>query len=484
MNEGLVAKTLWTAEDAALAVAGRLQGRDSWIATGVSIDTRSLEPGDLFIALKAERDGHDFLADAFAKGAAAALVSDAAPGDAGALLVSDAAPGDAGALLVVDDTFTALQALGRAGRARGQARVCAITGSVGKTSVKEALAACLAPSGPTHFAVKSFNNHLGVPLTLARMPPEDAFAVVEIGMNNKGEIAPLAGLAQPHVAIVTTIAGVHLETLGSLEAIAEEKSDIFAGLTRDGVALIPADAPHADILLAKARAHAAAVALFGRGAECDARLISFDPGPDGSVVEADILGKPVSYRVGAPGTPWALNSLCVLAAAALMGGDFEPALEALARLQPAPGRGRAVDVALPGGGRFTLVDDAYNASPVSVAAALETLGRRTPGPGGRRIAALGDMLELGPAEAELHAGLASPIAAHGVDLVFCAGPRMRHLFDALDGARRGVHAESAAALAPEVAGAVRPGDVVMVKGSNGSRMALVAEALQALGKAN
>jgi len=470
VNDGLISNALWTAEDCAQATGGRLVGADSWIATGVSIDTRTLAPGDLFVALQDQRDGHDFLADAFAKGASAALASRA-----------DAVDAAAGPALLAGDTLEALRGLARAARTRTRARCCAITGSVGKTSVKEALAACLAPSGRTHHAVKSFNNHIGVPLTLARMPAASAFGVFEIGMNNRGEIAPLVALAAPHVAIVTTVAPVHVENLGSLETIADEKADIYTGLTRDGVSLVPADAPHVDRLLRVAEMHGAATLLFGRGPECDARLLSFEVGPDGSEAKADILGRPISYRVGAPGAHWATNSLAALTAAALLGGDLDAAIEAMARLEPAEGRGRArrIEAAF---GTFTLVDDAYNASPISVAAALDTLARRPAAAGARRIAMLGDMLELGPDEAAYHAGLAAPIESAGVDLVFCAGPRMRALWDALPPERRGGYADDADSLASVAAGAVRDGDVVLIKGSNGSRMARVVAALAALGR--
>ena len=467
MNQGLVAKALWTAEDAAGGAHGRLVGADSWIATGLSIDTRSLEPGDLFIALKDVRDGHDFVADAMAKGAAAALVS--------------RVEGE-GARLVVDDVLQGLRDLAIAARARSAAKVCAITGSVGKTSVKEALAACLALSGPTHFAVKSFNNHIGVPLTLARMPAASRCAAIEIGMNNRGEIQPLVALTRPHVAIVTTIAPVHIENLGRLETIADEKGDIYTGLTADGAALVPAEAPHADRLMALAGAHAATVIRFGRGAQCEARLLAFDPGPDGSTAEADILGRRICYRVGAPGAQWALNSLAVLTAAALMGADLDAAIDAMARLDPADGRGATATIQAPFGA-FTLVDDAYNASPISVAAALDTLAIRPVGAGGRRVAVLGDMLELGPDEAAYHAGLAEPMARNGVDLAFCAGPRMAHLYEALPGTQQGGYAKDADSLAPIVAAALRAGDVVLVKGSNGSRMGRVVEALRRLGAA-
>jgi UDP-N-acetylmuramoyl-tripeptide--D-alanyl-D-alanine ligase len=467
MNQGFVAKALWTAEDAAAAAHGRLIGPDSWIATGLSIDTRTLEPGDLFIALQDARDGHDFVADALSKGACAALVA--------------RVEGD-GARLVVSETLKGLRDLAAGARARSLAKIAAITGSVGKTSVKEALASCLAASGPTHFAVKSFNNHIGVPLTLARMPAHSRFGVIEIGMNHRGEIKPLAALARPHVAIVTTIAPVHIEHLGSLATIADEKADIFTGLAPDGAALIPAEAEYADRLIAMAKPNAATVVRFGRGPECEARLLQFDPGPDGSDAEADILGRVVRYRVGTPGAQWALNSLAVLTATALMGADLEAAIDVLAKLDPAQGRGQAIGVHAPFGG-FTLVDDAYNASPISVAAALDTLAIRPVGPGGRRIAVLGDMLELGPDEAAYHAGLAEPINRNRIDLTFCAGPRMRHLHDALSGTQAGGYAKDADSLVSVLTPALRAGDVVLVKGSNGSKMGRVVDALKKLGAA-
>ncbi|MGE3143101.1 MAG: UDP-N-acetylmuramoyl-tripeptide--D-alanyl-D-alanine ligase [Hyphomonadaceae bacterium] len=453
---------LWLAEDAAQATGGKLVGSDSWIASGVSIDTRSLEKGDLFVALKDVRDGHDFLDQAYAAGAAAALVSD-----------PDKARGPA---LAVADVLEALRRLGEAARERSSAKRVAITGSVGKTSTKEALAACLAASGPTHRSIKSYNNHWGVPLTLARMSPQSAFAVFEIGMNHRGEILPLATLVKPHIAIVTWIAPAHVENLGSLEAVADEKGDVFAGLEPEGVALVPNEAPQASRLLAAAEENAATVIRFGRGPECEARLLKFEMVEGGAVAEADILGRQIRYRIGAEGAHWALNSVAALAAADVAGGDLFAAAHALAQMRAIDGRGVARTIAAPFGA-VTLVDDSYNANPASMAAALATLGARS---GGRKIAALGDMLELGPDERAYHAGLAEPIEAARIDLVFAAGPRMRALFDALPASRRGGYAESADALIPILLAAMRAGDVILVKGSNGSRMKNVVEALARL----
>ena len=462
MLDGEIAKALWTAEDAAEASGGKLVGSDSWIATGVSIDTRELQPGDLFVALKDVRDGHDFVPAAFRAGASAALVSNPVDG--------------AEAQLVVEDVLQGLRKLAVGARKRSDAKRIAVTGSVGKTSVKEALALCLAPSGATHAAAKSFNNHFGVPLTLARMPPHSAYGVFEIGMNHRGEIAPLVELVEPHAAIITTIAPVHVEHMGSLEAIAEEKSDIFGALVPGGAAIVPAEAPHADILIARAKKQGARLIRFGRGAECEARLLSFDEDADGSNAEADILGRRIKYRIGAPGAPWSTNALATLAAVAAVGADLDAAAAALENLRAPPGRGQALMIAAPFGA-FTLVDDSYNASPISIAAAVTTLAKR---PAKRRIAALGDMLELGPDERAYHAGLAAPINEAGLDLVFVAGERMAALWEALPPERRGGYAKDADSLIPVLTEALRSGDAVLVKGSFGSKMGRVAQALARL----
>lgn len=461
MPRSSMPEALWLAEDAAQATGGALRGADAWIASGVSIDTRTLEPGDLFVALKDQRDGHEFVADALAKGACAALVSD--PDRAGG----------AGNLLVVDDVLAALMRLGQAARARSSARRIAVTGSVGKTSTKELIAACLAAQAPTHASVKSYNNHWGVPLTLARMPQSARFGVFEMGMNHRHEIRPLAVQVQPHVALITTIAPAHIEALGSLEAIAEEKADIYSGLTDGGVALVPDDAPHALLLLNRAQERAHTVVRFGRGEACEARLLKFDMFDDHAVAEADILGRGIRFRIGAPGAHWALNSVAALAAVDLAGGDLHAAAHALAEFTAPEGRGQTHTIRI-ADGAFTLIDDAYNANPASMAAALRTLGARKPPAGGRRIAALGDMLELGPDELQYHADLA-PLLAASADIVYCAGPRMRSLWDALPDALKGGYADTAEALAPALTAALRGGDVVLLKGSNGSRMhALVA----------
>jgi UDP-N-acetylmuramoyl-tripeptide--D-alanyl-D-alanine ligase len=458
---------LWTAQDAARATGGRLVGDDAWAARGVSIDTRTLEPGDLFVALKDVRDGHDFLAQAFVSGAAAALISDESRADG------------FGPMLVVPDVLEALRKLGEAGRERSAAKRVAVTGSVGKTSTKEALAVCLSASGQTHRSVKSYNNHWGVPLTLARMPQQSRYGVFEIGMNHRGEILPLAKLVRPHAALVTTIAPAHVENLGSLEAVADEKGDIYAGLEPAGAALVPNEAPHASRLIDAAERNGATLIRFGREAECEARLLRFDMDENGSTAEAEILGRAIRYRIGVEGAHWALNSVAALAAADVVGADLDAAAHALEHLRAFDGRGVAARIEAPFGA-FMLVDDAYNANPASMAAAFATLGARRPGDGGRRIAALGDMLELGPDERAYHAGLAAPLQQAGVELVFAAGPRMAALMEALPPSMRGGYAETADALIPVIAGSLRAGDIVLVKGSNGSKMSRVVSALSRL----
>jgi UDP-N-acetylmuramoyl-tripeptide--D-alanyl-D-alanine ligase len=460
-------EALWLAEDAAAATGGALAGADSWIAGGVSIDTRTLQQGDLFVALKDVRDGHDFVADAFAKGAAAALISD--PRVLGH-----------GPTLLVHDVLEGLIRLGAAARDRSSAKRVAITGSVGKTSVKEATLLALSASGRTHASVKSYNNHWGVPLTLARMPAAADFGVFECGMNHRHEIEPLSRLVRPHVGLVTWIAPAHIENLGTLAAIAEEKGDIYQGLEPGGFALVPADAPHADVLIAAAARWAGHSVRFGRDAACEARLLSYEPADGGAVAEADVMGRRLRYRVGADGAHWALNSLAAITAAHLAGGDIEAAAAALNDLRPLDGRGAATRVSGPFG-TITVIDDAYNANPASMALALEGMAARTPGAGGRRIVAVGDMLELGPDSAAYHAGLAGSVAKGNLDFVFCAGPMSAHLFAALPDAKRGGQGAISSELIEPLISVLRDGDIVLIKGSNGSQMGRVVDALKRFG---
>jgi len=460
------ANALWTAAEAQAATGGKVFG-PSWTAFGIAIDTRSLVPGDLFIAIKAERDGHDFVADAFAKGAAAALVSDPSAG------------GAAGPRLVVDDTLFGLELLANAARRRAEAAIrVGVTGSVGKTTVKEMTASALAASGTTHAAIKSFNNQWGVPLTLARCPADARYAVYEIGMNHSGEIALLAPQVRPHVAAITTVGPVHIEHFANEAGICDAKAEMFLGIEQGGTAVINGDNPWAERLARRAGMRAdLSVVRFGTKSESGARLTDLVPDGSGQRASASILGKEVSWRIAEPGAHWALNGLCALTLAHLAGGSLSAAGEALSVFGALDGRGAARTVSL-GDGSFTLVDEAYNANPTSMAGAIATLATR---PGKRRIAVLGDMLELGLHEARYHAALVDELATRSIDAVYCAGPRMKHLWDVLPSALKGGYAESAADLAPMVCAAVAAGDVVMVKGSNGSRMSKVIEALVALG---
>jgi UDP-N-acetylmuramoyl-tripeptide--D-alanyl-D-alanine ligase len=432
----------------------------------VSIDTRSLAPGDLFFAIKGDAgDGHDHVARAFATGAGACVVA------------RDRQSGLAaqGSIFAVDDTLRAMERLGIAARARTGAKIVAVTGSVGKTSVKEMLRLVLAKGGPTHASVASYNNHWGVPLTLARMPAAAAFGVFEIGMNHAGEISPLVAMVRPHVAMVTTIAPVHVEHLGSIEAIADAKSEIFAGVEPGGTILLNRDAPQFERLDQRARLTRRKVETFGAGAEADARLLHFEP--EGARVRASIHGREISFSLAAPGLHMAQNALGVLLAADGLGVDLEKAAAALGEFSAQKGRGERLTLHGPGG-PFTLIDESYNANPASMRAALALLGATRPGLGGRRIAVLGDMLELGAGAAQLHAALAGDLARNAVDLLFCAGPLMRGLFEASPQAIRGAWAERSADLKSSVFDAARGGDVVMVKGSNGSAMGPIVAALR------
>ncbi len=458
---------LWTSAEATQAVDATPAG--AWNATGVSIDSRTVRAGDLFVALVGpNNDGHDYVAAAFERGAAAALVSKPVAG------------ADPAKLLAVADTQAALEALGRAARERTAARVIAVTGSVGKTSTKEALRTALGALGPTHASEASYNNLWGVPLTLARMPRETAYGVFEIGMNHADEIRPLVAQVRPDAAIVTTVEAVHLENFASVEGIADAKAEIFEGLRPGGVAIVNADNPHAARLTAAATRGGAKVWTFGeRGAE--ARLVSVALHDDGSDVVAEIAGETIAYRYGAPGRHHVQNSLAVLLGARALDADWRAAAAALGRVEAVKGRGQRRRVALEDG-EFELIDESYNANPVSMASALSLLAGAKPAPGGRRIAVLGDMLELGPDSAAMHAGLAEPISRFNADRVFASGPMMSHLWAALPVPVRGAYAQSSTELAPLVAAETRAGDVVMVKGSLGSRMAKVVDALLARGR--
>ncbi|MHC2000540.1 UDP-N-acetylmuramoylalanyl-D-glutamyl-2,6-diaminopimelate--D-alanyl-D-alanine ligase [Methylobacterium sp. CM6241] len=465
---------LWTPEALEAATGGTLRGNPKPI-TGASIDTRTLQPGDLFFAIRGEaRDGHDFVRDALARGAGAAVVAaDRAEEFAGA-----------GGLLAVSGTsedpiLDAMRALGQASRARSQAGIVAVTGSVGKTGTKEALLHVLSAQGETHASIASYNNHWGVPLTLARMPAESRYGVFEIGMNHPGEIVPLTAMVRPDIALITTVEPVHIEHFASLSAIADAKGEIFSGLSTGGTAIINRDNPNYPRLLAHAHASKAGrVVTFGEHEEADVRALRIVMRPDLSVVDAVVMGVPVTYQLGTPGRHVAMNSLGVMAVVHALGADHARAVLSLAALKPPVGRGERTALRLKEGEAF-LVDESYNANPASVRAALATLSGIETGPRGRRIAVLGDMLELGASAEDHHRALASAVEAGGIDLVFTAGPMMRHLFEALPVSRRGVSAGVSSDLVDPLIGALRAGDAVMVKGSNSIRMGHIVEALKA-----
>ena len=469
---------LWTSQDAKAATGG--QTTQDWSANGVSIDTRTLRKGDLFVALKDIRDGHDFVAQALEKGAAAALVSHIPAG-----LPKDAP------LLIVPDVLQALEALGQAARARSKARIVAVTGSVGKTSTKEMLRAMLSGQGTTHAAEASYNNHWGVPLTLARMPADADFAVIEIGMSNPGEIAPLARLARPHVALITTVAPAHLAAFGSVEGIAREKGAVFDGLEPGGTAVINLDLATTPVLLNMARAKGATLLGFGAASGADWHLDEIRPGDEITVVRASHGGQMSLFRIASPGRHFALNALGALASVAALGADPVLAAHDLGRWRPPSGRGtrERIDLDMVEETFFDLIDDSFNANPASLAASLDMLIGAKPVDGigslgaGRRIAILGDMLELGDQELMLHAAVAEHPGLKAVTLIHCAGPRMRELYRVLPLAQRGEWVETAAELAARARSLMDPGDILLVKGSKGSKVSLVAEALRRLGTA-
>jgi UDP-N-acetylmuramoyl-tripeptide--D-alanyl-D-alanine ligase len=463
------ARTLWTVDAMAAAMGAQRQGALPQSILGISIDSRSMEPDEAFFAIQGDnRDGHDFVAAALAAKAGLAVVA----AERRAQFANDAP------LLVVPNVLAGLRDLAAAARARMQAKVIGVTGSVGKTGTKEALRLALSKDGETHASVASYNNHWGVPLSLARCPASARYAVFEMGMNHEGEIEPLSRLVRPHVAIITTIAPVHLEFLGSLTKIADAKAEIFFGVEPGGAAVLNRDIAQFAHLKRRAKeAGIARIVSFGAHAAADARAIKFSLHPRCSTVQAQILGTELTYKIGAPGRHLVMNSLSVLAAAELVGADLALAALALAELAPVSGRGAPIQIELPGGPAL-LIDDSYNANPASMAAALAVLGHAPVGPRGRRIAVLGDMLELGPKGRALHRALLDAVLANAIDLVFCAGPLMQALWQALPASRRGGYAEDSAALEAQVLPAIRAGDAVMVKGSLGSRMAPIVKALQ------
>jgi len=465
-----MADALWTVDELLKATGGRLHGQVTSPLTGITIDSRAVGPGDIFVAIKGERhDGHDFVAGALKSGASLAIVSRVTPEMLAAGPV----------LEVAEDPLRGLENMGRHARARCQGQIVAVTGSVGKTSTKEMLRTALSASGATHASAASFNNHWGVPLTLARMPRETAFGIFEIGMNHAGEITPLVGMVRPHVAIVTTIAPSHLGNFDSLDGIADAKAEIFTGVASGGHAVISRDTPFFERLAAAARACGIGdIVSFGQHEAADVRLERVALHAECSCITASVMGETLIYKLGVPGQHMALNSLAVLATAKLTGADLARAALALAAARPAKGRGVRESLTI-AGGELLLIDESYNANPASVAAALALLGAAKPGRGGRRIAVLGDMLELGGKGPELHAGLIEPVTGAGVDLVYASGPLMSHLWERVAPEKRGAYASASEGLSAPLLGSLRPGDVVMIKGSLGSRMGPLADAIRA-----
>ncbi|MBU3077774.1 UDP-N-acetylmuramoyl-tripeptide--D-alanyl-D-alanine ligase [Sphingomonas quercus] len=449
---------LWTADAIAAQTGGREQG--DFVASGVAFDSREVGPGDLFVALKGETtDGHRFVSQAFAQGAAGAVVSE---------------PVD-GPHVLVDDTDAALNALARGARQRMRGKVIGVTGSVGKTSVKEALFAALerAAPGHAHRSVKSYNNHVGVPLSLARMPAASRYAVLEMGMNHAGELAQLTRLVMPHVALITAIAPAHAEFFADETAIADAKAEIFQGLEPGGTAILPYDSPHRERLIGIARRYTDSILTFGTSREADVRASDTMRLEGGStLISARLPDTMLTFTLGMPGAHWLANALAVIAAVFAAGGDLAAAGLALAEMRGLPGRGERHTITL-AEGEARLIDESYNANPASMAATLAMLGRER----GRRIAVLGEMRELGAGSARFHAGLADPIREAGVELALLVGPAMAPLAEALEGVTEFVHVADARAAEDRLRAILAPGDVILVKGSNAVGLGRMVEAL-------
>ena len=469
-----MADALWQWDDLVRAAGGVADDAPAEAITGFALDTRALKAGEVFVALVDQRDGHAFVPAAFKSGAPAALVASG----------YQRQPGD-GALIRVDDTLRGLERIGAAARARlaAEARVIAVTGSAGKTGTKEMLRACLSRLGPTHAPEKSFNNHWGVPLTLARMPASTRYGVFEIGMNHAGEITPLTKLVRPHVAIVTNVLPVHVGNFPDGEiGVAKAKAEIFCGLTPGGTAVILADSPHADLLRAAADAAGARVVAFGRDETSDVRLTSLEIGAGAQQETTRIAarigssGREFDFVLGMVGRHLATNALAVVAALEALGCQLALALPGLAAVHAPVGRGERHLLAA-GDGVVLLIDESYNANPASMGAALATLAQVSDGRVTRKLAVMGDMLELGDGAGDYHKGLQPQ--AERADLVFACGPNMKLLYDSLSPVRRGHWTPTASELSGYVLAALRPGDVVMVKGSLGSRMAPIVAAIKA-----
>ncbi len=455
---------LWTSKEIAEATDGRMTGE--WFVSGVSIDSREVSSGDLFVALKDQRDGHEFVPMSLEKGASGCLISSEC--------------GDVPSVQV-DDTLGALEQLGLAARARSKAIHAAITGSVGKTSVKEMIAQIFRAKGPAHWNVKSFNNHFGVPLTLARMPRETQRAIFEIGMSTPGEIGPRSDMVRPQIAMITKIAGAHLEGMGTIDAVADEKSNIFSGLEENGVAILPREDDFFDYMKARAfdlQPKAQLLSFGGVDSEADARLLSFEAHGNNSSGTAEILGEHVQFEVNAVGDHWGLNAVLAILVGRLSGMTAQESADGLKGYKPPAGRGVAEVLNLPCG-EITLLDDSYNANPESMRAGLAALGQRS----GRKIAVLGEMKELGPDADKLHADLMDPIVEAGVSELFLAGDGLlplRNRFSKNENELGIYWASTSKELVLMVNKSLKSSDVVLIKGSNASGIGLIANELKSL----
>ncbi|CAN7253112.1 UDP-N-acetylmuramoylalanyl-D-glutamyl-2,6-diaminopimelate--D-alanyl-D-alanine ligase [Rhizobium sp. LjRoot254] len=460
---------LWKTVDMIAAMAGRPIGSMPQGITGISIDSRDLKGGEAFFAIKGDRvDGHDFANVAAANGAALLVVSEAKLPALGRITTP---------LIVVADVLDAMEKLGHAARQRTSAKIIAVTGSVGKTTTKEMLRQVLSACGGVHYSPASFNNHWGVPLTLSRLPENADFGVFEIGMNHPDEIRPLVRMVEPHIAIVTTIAAAHLGNFRNIEEIAAAKAEIFEGVVADGHVLLNRDNSQFDYLETVAAAcRIANIHSFGVSAKADFRLVDYQSEGDSATFWAVIGGRTVEVSLKAPGKHIAENAVAVLAASYLAGADLDTVVAAFSDVAAAKGRGQRIHLRAPGG-TFTLIDESYNANPASMRAAIALLEAARPGEGGRRIAVLGDMLEMGEHSAEVHAGLAAPLQAAGITDIWLAGTDMAYLRDALGEAPQTVYRQNTDELAAYILENIRPGDVLMVKSSKGTGFGRIVSAL-------
>ena len=466
----MVNKSLWSAQELVAATGGCLMGEMRGPIHGVTIDSRSIAPGDVFVAIKGDKlDGHEFVVPALKAGATVALVS----------RVTDEMKAAGAVLQVAGDPLRALENMGAAARAWSHGQIIAVTGSVGKTSTKEMLHVALAATGETHVSAASYNNHWGVPLSLARLPRQAAYGVFEIGMNHSGEITPLVKMVKPHVAIVTSVAASHLGQFNSLDEIADAKAEIFTGVVAGGSAVINQDSIYFGRLQEAAQAAGIQTIIgFGRHEKAAVRLLQIALHSTCCCITADVMGEVVTYKLGVPGEHMAMNSLAVLATVKLVGADLARAALALADAAPAKGRG-GQEWLIVDDGEVLLIDESYNANPASVAAALALLSHAKIGKTGRKIAVLGDMLELGKFGPSLHAEIAKTMDEQGIDVLYAAGPLMKNLWEAMPAAKRGAYAVSALELKDVLLPHLKAGDAVMIKGSNGSKMGLLVDALRA-----